>query len=232
MIVRFLAALFLLGLVPNEMVHAQEKKTVLNRCYLPTKNTQIRIKTIEQGFRVHSNLSSTTLNLKGNVSFAGDYVIGITFAAAKTIIDYDGEIWQDKKTGGECFTPQISIKIIYEPFDIYVGSEFAPNTCTYNAILEHEMQHVRLYQENLPLLESNLRSLLEKRFAGKPIYAPEGETKKLIGTEIDELWRPLIKSELAKVQIEQNRIDSEDELNRLSWVCLAEVQNIFGTRFH
>lgn len=215
----------------SSSVHADDKnKSVLHRCDGTGKKTEVLIKTYETGFTIQNNLSTSVLNHKGKVSYSGDYVLGLTSLQKRTVIEFDGPVWQDKQTGGECFAPLISIKLYYEPMIVNIGSEFAPDTCIYNLVLEHEKQHVRLYQENLPIVERNIRQLMEKRFAGKPIYAASGQARALLADEIDQLWRPLIKSELSKVEIDQNKIDSEEEVTRLSWGCLGEVQSMFGGR--
>lgn len=205
-----------------------KQKSVLHRCDTGGYKSEIKIQTITSGYKVNNNLSTSTLNHKGKVSYAGEYVLGMTALQKVTVIDLDGEVWQDKQTGGECFAPKISVKLIYEPLDVFVGSEFFPGTCIYNEVFEHEMQHVRLYQNSYPVVENTIRQLLEKRFAGKAIYAQSGRARALISEEIDQLWRPLIKSELAKVEIDQSAIDSDEEVTRLSWSCLGEIRNMFG----
>ncbi|MDO8178586.1 MAG: hypothetical protein Q7T62_10110 [Undibacterium sp.] len=176
-------------------------------------------------------MSSRLLNTRSSSSYAGDYVVGLTSLQSRTQIDFDGPVWQDEETGGECFAPRIEISLQYSPIQVFVGSEFKPGTCGYGAILEHEKQHVRLYQENLPRVENILRTLMEKRFANKPLYAPSGQAKQMLENEIDTLWRPLIKAEFLKIQLDQNQLDTDDGLAAVSWACLGEVQRILGFRY-
>lgn len=217
-------------LISLEVVAQEKQKSVLHRCDGSGKKTEIVIRTIQSGYKIQNNLSTSVLNHKGKVSYSGEYVLGLTSLQKTTVIEFDGPVWQDKQTGGECFAPVITVKLIYEPMIVNIGSEFSPGTCIYNLVLEHEKEHVRLYQENFPTIEATLRQLMERRFAGKPIYAASGQARSVLADEIDQLWRPLIKSELSKVEIEQNKIDSEEEVTRLSWGCLGEVQSLFGGR--
>ncbi len=220
--------IFLASLLASS-AHAQDKqKSVLNRCEGTNKKTEVVIKTIQTPYSIKNNLSTSVLNHKGKVSYSGEYVLGLTSLQKRTVIEFDGPVWQDKQTGGECFAPLISVQLHYDPMTVHIGSEFAPDTCIYNLVLEHEKQHVRIYQENFPIIESTIRQLMEMRFAGKPIYAPSGQARSLLADEIDQLWRPLIKSELSKVEIEQNKVDSEEKIAELSWGCLGEVQVLFG----
>ncbi|MBY0573552.1 MAG: hypothetical protein K2P84_07715 [Undibacterium sp.] len=215
----------------NVFSQTPNKENTLNRCEKQNEKTVVNIQTDEAGYTVNNQYTSHTLNRKSNSNLAGDFVVGLTSLRSKTVIDFDGNVWQDLPSKGECFAAQINIKLIYEPIEVFIGSEFVKDGCTYNTILEHEMQHVKLYQVNLPTIKFILSELMEKRFGGKPIYAPTGEAKNNLNREIDELWRPLIKSEFAKVQIEQNRLDSEKEINKLTWSCLGEIQSMFGFRY-
>lgn len=220
-------------MVATAEVSAQAtKRPILQRCDQLTKNTTVSIKSTEGDFKVKNNLPSMMLNHKGKLSYAGEYVLGLTALQKKTVINFQGEVWPDHPSGGECMAPSISIELIYDPMEVYIGSEFTPDTCIYNMVLDHEMEHVKLYRQSMKTTEDIIRRLLEQRFGGKTIYAPSGQARSLLASEIDQVWRPLIQSELAKVEIEQSKIDSDEEIIRLSWGCYGSVQNIFGSRFH
>jgi hypothetical protein len=210
---------------------AQKETNLLQRCGGHPEKTEIIITTRQNGIEIISKVGSRALNTKSKSSYAGEYVVGLTSLESITQIDFEGPVWQDDETGGECFAPRIEISLHYSPIQVYIGNEFKPGTCSYGVILDHEKQHVRLYQENLPRVENILRSLMEKRFAKKPLYAPSGKSKQILENEIDTLWRPLIKAEFAKIQIEQNLLDSDDGLAAVSWACLGEVQKILGFRY-
>jgi hypothetical protein len=93
------------------------------------------------------------------------------------------------------------------------------------------MEHVNLYRESLSTIEATIRELMAQRFQGKPIYGTKGTTRQILDAEINSLWRPLIKSELAKLQIKQNEIDSEEKIDKVTWSCSGEIQSRFGFRF-
>ncbi len=231
-ILRVLSISFCFGIIFSQSVHAELGKTTLNRCDRNNAKTSVTLSTLQQGFQVNNSYTSKRLNTRSRSSRAGDFVIGLTSLESKTMIDVEGSIWDDTDTGGECFAANVKIQIIYEPIEVFIGSEFREGSCTYEAILSHEMGHVRLYQESLPKIKTIISTLINQRFSGSPIYAPKGKSRQLLETEIDTLWRPLIKSELAKVQIEQNELDTDEQINQLTWQCLGEVQSKFGFRFN
>lgn len=223
-------SLLLIGITSLPAI-AQKETNSLHRCSGQPKKTEVIITTNQSGVEIINKYGSKALNTKSNSSYGGDYVVGLTSLQSTTTIDFDGPVWQDDETGGECFAPRIEISLNYAPIQVFIGNEFKPGTCSYKVILEHEKQHVDLYRENLPRVENILHSLMEKRFASKPIYAPSGKSKKVLEDEIDILWRPLIKAEFAKIQIEQKQLDSDDGLASVGWACLGEVQKILGFRY-
>ena len=181
--------------------NAQQETNSLHCCSGRKDKTEIIITTQQNGFEINNKFSNKILNNKSNSSYGGDYVVGLTSLQSTTTIDFDGPIWQDNETGGECFAPRIEISLNYSPMQVFIGNEFKPGTCSYKVILEQEKRHIDLYQKNLPRVENIIRSLTEKRFASKPICAPAGKSKQILGDEIDMLWRPLIKAEFSKIQI-------------------------------
>ena len=223
-------SLLVLG-VSSLPANAQQDTNVLHRCSGRSDKTEIIITTHQNGFEIINKYGSRVLNTRSNSSYAGDYVVGLTSLQSTTTIDFDGPVWQDEETGGECFAPRIEISLNYSPMQVFIGNEFKPGTCSYKVILEHEKQHIDLYQKNLPRVEHIIRSLMEKRFASKPIYAPSGKSKNLLEQEVDTLWRPIIRAEFAKIQIEQNQLDSDEGLTSVGWGCLGEVQKILGFRY-
>ncbi|MBR7800296.1 hypothetical protein [Undibacterium fentianense] len=211
---------------------ASQNKVSLNRCESQGHKIEISVTTNQKGYRISQPYTSKTLNTKSRSSLAGDYVVGLTSLESTTKIDVSGPVWQDKSKEGECFAAQIKVQLSYEPIQVYIGNEFLEGSCAYSAILEHELQHVRLYQQNLPEMGKIVKDLMEKRFSGKPVYAERGSSKHLLEKEIDEFWRPLIKAEFAKFQIQQAELDSEENISKVTWSCLGEIQNKFGFRYN
>lgn len=213
-------------------VFARKSSALLHRCAGQAHKTTVTIKSRQNGFVIDNKIGSRALNAMSMSSYSGDYVVGLTAMQSTTQIDLDGPVWQDEETGGECFAAHIEISIDYAPFQVYIGKEFQPETCAYQAILKHEMGHVSLYQENLPRVEKIIRTEMAKRFNSSPLYGPSGQVKQMLENELDTLWRPMIKTELAKVALDQNLLDSDEELAIVHWACLGEVQKVLGFRYY
>ncbi len=180
----------------------------------------------QNGYRVdHSYSFHGLTRLKGKRA-PGTYVLGLTRAESQVTIAATGRMLSDPATGYECVAPRLEVNLTYLPIIVYVGREFAPGTCAYKEILAHEMRHLNTYMDFLPRAEKVVRAALEKRFAGKPLYAPVGQARNLLQREIDTGWMNYIKNEMAKVEALQAAIDTPQEYARLGKVCAGEVQSL------
>jgi len=192
-----------------------------------TLGESISVFTLRQnGYRVDNAYSFHGLTrLKGDRA-PGTYVLGLTRAEASVSIGVKGRMLSDPATGYECVAPRLEVNLTYLPIVVYVGREFAPGTCAYKEILAHEMRHLNTYMDFLPRAEKVVRAALEKRFAGKPLYAPAGQARNLLQREIDTGWMTFIKNEMAKVEKLQAAIDTPQEYARIGKVCAGEVQSL------
>lgn len=222
----------LLLLLSGGAAHARKSTIFPHRCESQANKTTVVINAVQNGYVINNKTGSRTLNGMSMSSLAGDYVIGLTSLRSTTMIDVDGKVWDDEETGGECFAPRIEININYAPLQVYIGKEFAPGTCAYDAILKHEMEHVQLYQAHLPRVETTLRSAMEKRFSGQPLYGRKGKVRQMLDKEIDDLWRPFIKAELAKVELDQQTLDTDESLSLVHSACLGEVKKVLGFKYY
>ena len=113
---------------------------------------------------------------------------------------------------------------------IYVGNEFAPGTCAYKEILNHEMRHLQAYKDNLARVQKVVADALNKRFAGQPMYAPSGTAMSALEHEVDANWFNFIRDEFRKGEAVQDKIDSPQEYERLSKACNGEIAAILARR--
>lgn len=179
-----------------------------------------------EGYRVDNTYSFHGLSaLKGNRA-PGSYVLGLTRTESRVSIGIQARMLSDPASGYECVAPRLEVKLHYLPIVVYVGREFIPGTCAYREILAHELRHRDIYLGFLPGAEKAVSQALERRFAGKPLYAPRGQARDLLQREINSGWMPFIKREMAKVERLQASIDTPQEYARLGKVCAGEVQSL------
>jgi hypothetical protein len=180
------------------------------------------------GYRVDNSLSTRSLT-RLKPEGAGSFVLGLTRAESRVVISVEGAIVSDPDTREECLLPQIAVSLSYLPIVVYIGSEFAPDSCAYREILAHEMRHLKAYIDYLPKVENTVRETLGRRFDARPVYAQYGQSLARVQAELDGRWMPFVKREMAKAKALQAGIDSAGEYARLSKICQGEVQSLIGS---
>lgn len=198
------------------------------RCEETMKPAVSILTTKQNGYTINNSFSYHDITAFKGRAPANAFVLGLTRTESQMDLSINGAMLQDRISGYECISPQITVSLSYAPIVIYVGREFKPGTCSYDEILAHEMRHLKTYLEHLPKVEAVVRKALADRFDNKPLYAKSGQARAALQREIDSGWVPYIKRELTRVEIAQARIDTPEEYARLSRVCKGEVQSLIG----
>jgi hypothetical protein len=199
------------------------------RCEALTAASGAAFSSRDNGYRIDNSLSYRSLTQMKRPNVANGYVLGLTRTESRVSIKIDGQLLREPQSGIECVAPRIEVALYYQPIVIYVGREFAPDTCAYREILAHEMRHLKSYMDYLPKVEERARIKLGQRFVGKPLYTRSGWARDVLQSDIDRGWMPFIKGEMAAVERLQAAIDSPREYARLSKVCQGEVQSLIGS---
>ena len=226
---RLLAAL-LAAFLPCQAQAAPPADSFEQRCerhMLP----MLQVSAQQRGFVVHNTLSARVLNTRVANASSGAALLGMTASRTRADIDIDGSGLTDPSSGRECIAPRITVELSYQPLDVYVAREFHPASCSYRAVFAHEMQHVKIYQDNLPRIEQRVREELTSRYGGRPLYAPRNKALAMLSDQVDSWLRTLIQAELVQVEAQQRALDSRDENERLSHLCQGEVANLMGSSF-
>jgi hypothetical protein len=192
---------------------------------------RIKVGATPPNYVLITNLSTRVLNTRGTYASASHFIMGMTASRTHADITVDGPALTDADSARECIAPRIDVLLSFEPLDVYVAREFPPHSCAYREVLKHEMQHVRVYAEQLQRIEALVRSELESRYGGRPLYAPAGQGLRLLQTQVDDWLAPRLRQELAKVEVLQRALDSTDETDKLSHACLGEVAQMMGSSF-
>ena len=204
------------------------------RCEDDIGKTVTMLTAQQGGYTIDGALSYRALTRMRGESRPNTYVLGLTRTESRVEIGLAGPLLQDAASGYECVAPQISVKLFYVPVVIYISSEFPPGGCPYQAILRHELRHLKAYMDHLPKVETLARAALARRFEAKPLYAPSGTARLALEHEINTGWLPYIKAEMGKVEAQQAAIDSPEEYARLARSCNGEIRNTIapGRRSH
>lgn len=191
---------------------------------------QIEVNARDTPFSVHNTVSGQVLRIRLPDASVHAVAIGMTSSNILSEISFDAPAVPNG-AALECVSPRIRVDLRNQPLDVYVAREFAANSCSYREIYAHEMRHVQLYREQLPLVKATVRDALMARYGDRPLYAARGQGEVLLQDDVDNWLRPLIKVELARVSRMQAELDSPEEIHRMSHACSGEVAAIVGTRY-
>lgn len=183
------------------------------------ENSSISYNT-EYGYRLLTSIGGEKVR-------PGSQVLGLTRTNSLAQFSVSTPSYQDAAERYECASPQITLTLGFKPMTVYVGKEFPIGSCAYQEILDHEMRHVKAYQEHVAKIEEALQADLNRRFATGSVWrgAP-GTSNTRVSKELDERWLPYINRELQKVDAAQALIDAPEEYARLSHACNGEVKKL------
>ncbi|MYM66473.1 hypothetical protein GTP45_06435 [Pseudoduganella sp. FT55W] len=222
--------LALVSLLAVGGVQAAERTPFQIRCEDSISKTVSVLSSKQNGFTINNQLPYRALTAKAGNMDNRMQTLGLTVTKGLYKVKLDGPVLQDPPSGYECIAPKVDVTLNYSPVLIYVGNEFAPGTCAYNEILTHEQRHLKAYMENLARVEKVVTDALNKRFAGQPMYAPSGTAMSALEHEINSTWFPFIRDEFEKGKIEQAKIDTPEEYDRLGKACNGEIADILTRR--
>lgn len=186
----------------------------------------VRIERIEPRITLNTSYSIKALNnLGAEIARPGQQVLGLTRGLASATATARTPTFVDKLNRWECGSPQITVRYGFSPITVYVASEFPPGSCAHREIYEHEMRHVRTYQEHIASIEKLLGELLNDRFAtDAPWRAQAGELTPRLQRELDQRWLPMVRREIRRGDAMQALIDSDEEYQRVANACDGEIR--------
>jgi hypothetical protein len=174
----------------------------------------------DYGYRTLTNLGRDKLT-------PGSQVLGLTRTQSIAQFSLTAPAVVDASQRYECASPQITLSIGFRQMTVYVGKEFPRDSCAYKEILEHEMRHVKAYQEHIATVEKLLQEDIARRFATDSVWRGEaGSSLARVSKELDERWLPYVNRQLHKVDQAQALIDAPEEYTRLADACNGEIKKL------
>lgn len=206
--------------------------TFEKRCQRELPQANVMVEAQQNGYKVFNNVSARILSEKGVHNYSTELLMGLTDLSSVIEIYFDGQLLSDARNNQECLAPRIDVILRYRQMSVFVAREFSEFSCSYQVMLDHEMRHVQIYQQQLPLVQERVRVAMENRFAQGPMMATYGKAKEVLDKELDAVWLPYIRAELNKVELLQQEFDSKEEEFRLSNSCFGQTSRLMGGSFY
>jgi len=164
-------------------------------------------------------------NLGASVARPGHQVLGLTRGTASASLGSQSPGLLDNRRRWECASPQIILRYGFSPLTVYVAREFPPGSCAHREIYDHEMRHVKTYEDHLLAIEKELSDTLNARFAtGTPWRGAAGELATRLQRELDERWLPYVQRRIRAVEEAQALIDTDEEYTRVANACDGTIR--------
>lgn len=155
----------------------------------------------------------------------GNQVLGLTSGKAVMQFSSSTPLYVERTGRWECASPQLALTVGFSPMTVYVAKEFPEGSCAYKEIYQHELRHVKTYQDHLASIEKEVSETLNRRFAtGAPWRGPVGQTRAQIQRELDERWLPYVRREIGRADEAQALIDTPEEYARVADSCNGEIR--------
>lgn len=154
-------------------------------------------------------------------------VLGLTRGTASVKFETRLASIVDRSGRWECASPQLVVSYSFSPMTVYLAKELPAGSCAYREVYQHEMQHVRIYEQHLLSIEGELTATLRQRFAtGAPWRNSVGQTSITLQREFEDRWLPYLKREIARVESAQAVIDTPEEYARVAERCNGEFKRL------
>ena len=152
-----------------------------------------------------------TQQVGGTTSYKSDYTLKLSPV-----------FWAAPIDGNYCYRIRAELELAKSPIEVSVASEYNEigRQCSHEAILEHEMKHVRAYQSFMRYFSKEFLRQFEGDLEKIRLTSnPETVTNEINRTVLPEL-RAYIDTTLKRVQEINAEIDSPDEYERVRTACL------------
>jgi hypothetical protein len=171
---------------------------------------------------LHHELSRAQL---GVLAFHGpsNRVLGITAANLRAASSTHYRYRPMPNEGICIWVDHIDVTLRYEALDIYIASDYAPESCQYKAILNHENKHAAVARAHIDdyvqVIRSVLTSLAIPKSRDPRLVQSVTEAQAKIQMTVETLLDPVV-ARLRKTMVEaQQRIDSREEYRRVETQC-------------
>lgn len=123
---------------------------------------------------------------------------------------------------------EITFKIGLEQLDVYIDKKYAPNSCPYKVVKEHENIHVSIFRQAVPFFKPDIEKELQKavnKLRPVSLYASEASDKRIkeitsaqFNQVINDI-KPLIDHINAKITEKNEKIDTTENYKAMSALC-------------
>jgi hypothetical protein len=143
--------------------------------------------------------------------------LGVTRATPQRVV----RVQVDERD--RCVRPVVTLQLTVRPLLVELARELDQSVCLRNYVLEHELQHVVIYQT----ATSKAAVRLEREMRAQLSVALErdGESARRLQAEVYERWLPRLDALIAQSAAEHEALDVDQEA-RAYRACTTEIAQV------
>lgn len=219
------------GANANKSVRVPE--TFAAECERNFPKSEVKI-SVKEGLITESNQESirslTALAQKTKITHADQHrSLGLTALELSWGIDAEFKSLS-LNNRMHCARPTIKIELEVVNHLVRIAKEFAPKSCEYNFVREHEYKHVRLNKKNIKRYAKAVVDAVNERFPNPILYGSSEKVTGKMQSMMDNELLPFIKEVTAKMEREgielHKLIDTPEEYAKGNKVCGGNISRI------
>lgn len=160
------------------------------------------------------NRASLTLGMKASGLAVASYSSNGQFRS--NIWEMDDGMWCVSLTHAD-FTLGFD-----RPVHVFVGREYSEGSCARDAILQHELQHVALYEKSLDDMMGPARDRIETevmRFGASAMASSPAEANKILTEAMDRIMGSVVSKIGSYAEMRNSKLDTPAEYRRVEARC-------------
>jgi len=122
---------------------------------------------------------------------------------------------------------EVDLTLQTDEMTVYIASEIPRGTCTYKAVVEHELKHVEIARNYLnhvlPVAEAHIREFLRRVGVVRTTADRKEETTRQINKAIEAYMAPLNENIITALKNMEDELDTREEYSRLQELCPGEM---------
>jgi len=157
---------------------------------------------------------------------AGGYKhIGVTEALLQRQFALSLNGFVDPRSSQACGKPIVEMRLRYDRLRIYLASELDDNECAQEEVVDHELEHIRLYTSAVARAAVELRQEILARYSRVVLRGTEQQILKQVEREIRERWLPRLDSLSDQYQWQHAALDRAAAAHR-SAACHGALHKV------
>lgn len=175
-------------------------------CAAPPQAAFVAVELVAPEVKVDRALSRRELAKEyGHGHAAGSIVFGLTAGRVKSELAVHS-LTQQRADGVFCGWPaRLAATVAYDgPIAVHLVRDLRPGSCQHEAVLDHEMEHVAVFREALPVYEAELTKALEAALADGR-FPVTGRDRGKVQAETGKRFEAAFEGAVAAAEAERHR---------------------------